>query len=66
MATRNYGTYNMGYYYDEAKKRGYDVSVCRLHLSNVAYHSKGQLILQLIRDGYKKSDIIVEKSYFNF
>ena len=66
MATRNYGTYNIGYYYEEAKKKGYDVSVGRVHFSNVAYHSKGQLIQQLVRDGYKKSDILVEKSYFNF
>jgi len=41
---RNYGTMYQGYYYDEAKKRGYVVEVGSLYFSNVAYHSKGQLI----------------------
>lgn len=62
MAGRNYGTMNMGYYYDEAKKQGYNLSVGRLYFSNVAYHSKGQLINQLVHDGYKKDEINVEKN----
>jgi hypothetical protein len=58
---RNYGTMYQGYYYDEAKKQGYVVEVGSLYFSNVAYHSKGQLIGQLVRDGYKKDEIKVEK-----
>jgi len=61
MAGRNYGTMNMGYHYDEAKVTGYNVQVGRLYFSNVAYHSKGQLIDQLVHDGYKKEDIEVER-----
>lgn len=61
MAARNYGTMYMGYYYDMGKKVGYNVEVGRLYFSNVAYHSKGQLIDQLIRSGYKKEDIEVTR-----
>jgi len=61
MAARNYGTMTMGYYYDEAKAKGYDIEVGRLYFANVAYHSKGQLKQQLIRDGYKSEDIVETK-----
>jgi hypothetical protein len=61
MRGQHYGTMNQGYYYDEAKKQGYTISVGNLYFSNVSYHSKGQLIRQLTHDGYKKSEIIVEK-----
>lgn len=61
MRGRNYGTMNQGYYYDEGKKVGYDVEVGNLFFSNVAYHSKGQLIDQLVSDGYKKEDIEVTR-----
>ena len=57
MAGRNYGTMNMGYYYDEGKKVGYNISVGNQYFSNVAYYSKGQLIDQLVNDGYKREDI---------
>ena len=54
MAARNYGTMNQGYYYDEAKNIGYNVSVGRLYFSNVAYHSKGQLIDNLLMMATRK------------
>jgi len=57
MAGRNYGTMNQGYYYDEGKRVGYTITVGKLHFLSVAYHSKGQLIDQLVHDGYKKEDI---------
>jgi len=57
MAGRNYGTMSQGYYYDEGKKVGYDISVGNQYFSNVAYHSKGQLKDQLVADGYKLEDI---------
>ena len=57
MAGRNYGTMNQGYYYDEGVNIGYTITVGRLHFLSVAYHSKGQLIDQLVSDGYKKEDI---------
>ena len=57
MAGRNYGTMSQGYYYDEGKKVGYNISVGNQYFGNVAYYSKGQLIDQLVADGYKKEDI---------
>ena len=57
MAARNFGTMTGGYYYDEGKKVSYDITVGSLYFGQVAYHSKGQLIEQLVRDGYKKEDI---------
>tara|TARA_R110000744_G_scaffold211280_1_gene330398 strand:- start:4152 stop:4376 length:225 start_codon:yes stop_codon:yes gene_type:complete len=62
---RNYTVMNQGYYYDEGKNIGYTITVkgCyRLYFSNVAYHSKGQLINQLINDGYKKENIESSRS----
>lgn len=61
MAGKNYGTMNQGYYYDEGKKVGYDVEVGNLIFHNVAHHSKGQLIAQLVHDGYKKEEIKVTR-----
>lgn len=46
-----------GYYYDMGKRIGYDITVGNQHFGNVAYASKGQLIAQLVRSGYKKEDI---------
>lgn len=60
-AGRNYGTMNQGYYYDQGKKVGYDIEVESLYFSNVAYHSKGQLIAQLVHSGYKKEDIKIHR-----
>jgi hypothetical protein len=59
MAGRNYGTMFMGYHYDESKTNiGYDIWVeGGVAIHNVAYHSKGQLIEQLVHSGYKKEDI---------
>lgn len=57
MAGRNYGTMSHGYYYDEGKKIGYTITAGNLCFASVAYHSKGQLIDQLINDGYKLEDI---------
>lgn len=64
MAGRNYGTMSQGYYYDEAKEKGYDIEVGGLYFGNVAYHSKGQLKRQLIHDGYKSEDIVETKRDF--
>ena len=61
MAGKNYGTMNQGFYYDEAKKIGYDISVDNLWFSNVAYHSKKWLIDQLVHSGYSKDDIKIER-----
>jgi hypothetical protein len=49
----------MGYYYEESWTNiGYDIWVeGGIAIHNVAYHSKRQLIMQLIRDGYDKSEI---------
>lgn len=59
MSAKNFGTMYMGYYYDESRTDiGYNVyieDVIGIH--NVAYHSKGQLIKQLIKDGHKKESI---------
>jgi len=61
MAGRNFGTMNHGYYYDEAKKVGYNISVPGLYFGNVAYHSKKQLIDQLVHDRYRKEDIEIDR-----
>jgi hypothetical protein len=59
MAERNYGTMYMGYRYDESKTNiGYDIWVEEgIGIHNVAYHSKGQLIKQLIESGHDKVSI---------
>jgi hypothetical protein len=63
MAGRNYGTMSQGYYYDESKT---DISY-NIHVDNgpsfigVAYHSKGQLITQLVKDNYDKSRIKMQR-----
>jgi hypothetical protein len=59
MAGRNYRTMFMGYYYDESWTNiGYDVWIKDgIAFHNVAYHSKRQLIQQLVRDGYDKDEI---------
>jgi hypothetical protein len=61
MGARNYGTMYMGYYYDESRTDiGYDIWVDGdggIGIHNVAYHSKGQLIKQLIQSGYSKESI---------
>lgn len=67
MAGKNFGTMFMGYYYDESKTNiGYTVwvedGIC---FTNVAYHSKGQLIQQLVKDGYKKADIQQQRIQYN-
>jgi hypothetical protein len=63
---RSYGTMNWGYYYDEAKKSGYNISVPTptgtMWFGNVAYHAKKWLISQLLNSGFKKEDIAVEKT----
>lgn len=63
MAGRNYGTMFMGYYYDESRtKIGYNIFVeGGITFHNVAYHSKGWLINQLVHSGYKKAEINVER-----
>lgn len=63
MAGRNYGTMFMGYYYDESiTKIGYNIFVeGGITFHNVAYHSKGWLISQLVHSGYKKEEINVER-----
>lgn len=61
MAGRNYGTMSNGYYYDMGKNIGYNVRVSTLVFHEVAYHSKGQLIDQLVNDGYKRKDVKVER-----
>lgn len=61
MAGKNYGTMNMGYYYDEGKKVGFNFTVGSLYFSNVAYHSKTFLTDQLVNDGYKKEDIEIQR-----
>ena len=49
----------MGYYYEESWTNiGYDIWVeGGITIHNVAYHSKRQLIIQLVRDGFDKSEI---------
>ena len=49
----------MGYYYEESWTNiGYDIWVeGEIAIHNVAYHSKQQLIIQLVRSGYDKSEI---------
>lgn len=49
----------MGYYYEESWTNiGYDIWVeGGIAIHNVAYHSKRQLIMQLVRSGYDKSEI---------
>ena len=49
----------MGYYYEESWTNiGYDIWVeGGIHIHNVAYHSKRQLITQLVRSGYDKNEI---------
>lgn len=57
------GTMSFGYYYEMGKKIGYDISVKNAYyFSHVSYHSKGQLIKQLKRDGFVDDDIEVIKS----
>ncbi len=64
MAGRNYGTMTHGYYYDEGVNIGYTITVGRIHFLSVAYHSKGQLIAQLVNDGYKKEDIVSSRIHW--
>lgn len=49
----------MGYHYEESRTNiGYDIWVeGGIAIHNVAYHSKRQLIIQLVRDGYNKDEI---------
>jgi hypothetical protein len=51
----------MGYYYEESWTNiGYNIWVegdNPISFHNVTYHSKRQLIMQLVRDGYDKSEI---------
>lgn len=61
MQGRNYTVNYQGYYYDQGKAVGYDVDIGRLLFVNVAYYSKGQLIEQLVHDGYKREDIKVTR-----
>lgn len=63
MAGTNYGTMFMGFHYDRSRTNiGYNVYVENdIYFDHVAYHSKGQLIRQLVHCGYKKEDIIVER-----
>jgi hypothetical protein len=63
MGARNYGTMFMGYHYDESRTNiGYDIWVeGGIGIHNVAYHSKGQLIKQLIQSGHKKESIQINR-----
>lgn len=67
MGARNYGTMFMGFHYDESRTSiGYDIwveDVVGIH--NVAYHSKGQLIEQMVQCGYKKEDIKVQRVVYH-
>jgi len=53
----------MGYYYEESWTNiGYDIWVeGGIAIHNVIYHSKRQLIMQLVRDGYDKSEIQIRR-----
>jgi len=59
MAGRNYGTMFMGYHYDSSMTHiCYKLEVKDgPYFVDVAYHSKGQLIKQLERNGFKKEDM---------
>lgn len=63
MAGKNFGTMFMGYYYDESRtKIGYNIWVeGGIAFHNVAYHSKGWLIQQMVKSGYKKEDIQTQR-----
>lgn len=63
MAGRNYGTMSQGYYYDESMTHiHYNVWVENgPSFIGVAYHSKGQLVEQLVKDNYDKSRIKVDR-----
>jgi len=52
---------SQGFYYDKGVKSGYDITVNRLNFSDVAYHSKGQLIKQLLDYGFELKSIEVIK-----
>jgi hypothetical protein len=57
----------MGFHYDESRtKIGYTIwvegGIC---MTNVAYHSKGQLIKQMLHCGYKEADIKVQRIVYN-
>jgi hypothetical protein len=69
MGARNYGTMFMGYHYDESRTNiGYDIWVegdGGIGIHNVAYHSKGQLIQQMLRCGYKKESIKSRRVVYN-
>jgi hypothetical protein len=63
MAGRNYGTMFQGYYYDESKTHiHFNVWVDNgPSFIGVAYHSKGQLVEQLVNDKYDKKSIKVDR-----
>lgn len=63
MAGKNYGTMFMGYYYDESKTHiSYNIQAeGGPSFHGVAHHSKGQLINQLVNDGYSKSEISMQR-----
>lgn len=51
-------TMNMGYYYEEGKRVGYDIIVPNcLYLSNVARKDKARIIRELERNGHSSYDI---------
>lgn len=67
MRGTNYGTMFMGFHYDESRTNiGYDIWVeGGIAIHNVAYHSKGQLIKQMLHCGYKKEDIQTRRVVYN-
>jgi len=61
MGARNRSNMSQGFYYDMGKNIGYNITVNNLYFSDVAYHSKGQLIKQLVNSGYNLKSIEVKK-----
>jgi len=59
-------TYNFGFYYNEGRKVGYDISFPneiggKTLLSNVSYKDKDRIVKDLINMGYTEDDIEVQR-----
>lgn len=58
-------TYAWGFYFNEGKRVGYDISFSNKNgtfvLYNVSSKDKARVIREIIKDGYKRDEIKIER-----
>lgn len=58
-------TYGWGYYFNQGKRVGYDITFSNSHgtfvLYNVSSKDKARVIREIIKDGYTRDEITVER-----